>query len=135
MFLEIPLLKNKKKAVKLLLFFTTSHSPPYMISILKIIYLFRINFVVATHSIHNYWNVSFQIHLEPQTTSEYIRPLPAYFKRPEVTPRFYQEFLEPHQPVKRSPGHGQGRSEVVTPSSSQVGSEKILLSSDEEDYR
>ncbi|WAR05343.1 FBP1-like protein [Mya arenaria] len=61
-------------------------------------------------------------------TSEYIRPLPSYFKRPEVTPRYYQEFLEPSTIPSRD-------RELATPTASQVGSDKILLDSDNEDLR
>ncbi|XP_060567655.1 uncharacterized protein LOC132726360 [Ruditapes philippinarum] len=56
---------------------------------------------------------------EIQMTSEYIRPLPSFSRqRADVTPYQYQDFLE-----------------SGTPTTSQFGSDKILLDSDDEDLR
>ncbi|XP_045207056.2 uncharacterized protein LOC123559381 [Mercenaria mercenaria] len=56
---------------------------------------------------------------EVQMTSEYIRPLPSFSRqRADVTPYQYQDFVENR-----------------TPTTSQMGSDKILLDSDDEDLR
>lgn len=55
---------------------------------------------------------------EIQLTSEYIRPLSSFARqRTEVTPPQYQEFVESRTPP------------------SQMGSDKILLDSEDEDLR
>lgn len=66
---------------------------------------------------------------------EYIPPLPGSERpRKKVTPLDYQEFLENrHQQVR--PHHQPVLTATSTSQGTSHGSDKILLDSDEEDYR
>ena len=70
--------------------------------------------------------------VEPvQPTQEYIRPLPER-PRQKVTPLDYQDFLQSRSHIRPHPVQSVPS---FTSQGTSHGSDKILLDSDEEDYR